>query len=73
MWLPTLLTRRDALLSTTALLSASSLPPTQRAPALLTPSPIAIDAADGRDYGYLQLANGLRCLLVRGPSERSEL
>ena len=73
MWLPTLLTRRDALLSTTALLSASSLPPTQRAPALLTPSPIAIDAADGRDYGYLQLANGLRCLLVCGPSERSEL
>ena len=74
MWLPTLLTRRDALLSTTALLSASSLPPTQlRAPVLLTPSPISFDAADGRAYGYVQLANGLRCLLVCGPSERSEL
>ena len=71
--------RREVIVSTTTALLASQNPsapklePAERAYPLTTPLPIAIDAADDRDYGHLQLPNGLRVLLVSGSAERSEL
>ena len=79
MLLPPALGRREALVSTTTALlaarsaSAATLAPVERAHPLTTPLSIAVDDADDRDYGYLQLPNGLRVLLVSGSAERSEL
>ena len=73
--------RREVLVSTTTALlaarntssAAPKLAPVERAYPLITPLSIAVDDADDRDYGYLQLPNGLRILLVSGSAERSEL
>jgi len=70
--------RREVVASTTMALladrsaSAAEVAPVERAYPLITPLPIAA-GADERDYGYLQLPNGLRVLLVSGSAERSEL
>ena len=72
--------RREVLVSTTTALlaarntsAAPQVAPVERAYPLITPLSIAVDDADDRDYGYLQLPNGLRVLLVSGSAERSEL
>ena len=66
MLLPPWLPRRDLLVSTTALFSLQTPALPLLATSLGTPLPIALGAADGREYGFVRLPNGLRALLVSG-------